>query len=150
MVGKTKAANKTERDRMERIKLYTGCLPSLILGRPNGHCEVHHVLSGGPQDRHTHTYGVSQWHHRGVCEGSTAGMYNALGPSMARDPKDYRLAFGPERILLETQEFALEMYEDMPWGVMEMPPEVAREIREYHMENYPASHYATLKWGGGI
>ena len=148
MVGKSKPATAQQQQRMERIKLYTGCLPTLILGYPNRHCEVHHIVDGGRRKGHDFTYGVSPWFHRGHGEGkSNASMTNQCGPSMAVNPREYRLAFGSEDILLATQDFALELYDERPWDIMRMPVGIAFEIRKRHFDAYPASHYAALKWG---
>jgi len=125
VVGRTEAAVPAEKQRMERIKFYTGCLPSMLRGFDNGHCQVHHVLDG-----------VSEWHHEGHTHPGRDPRYMEwrFGPSMARNPRAYHEAFGSEAQLLNLQDFALEIFKAIGWPQFAMPREVSDQLRKFHRE----------------
>ncbi len=135
MVGKSKTATKAQRERMERIK-WIGCVPCLLARMPDSQCDVHHVLAGGiGSDRmgHDFTYGNCPWHHKGDCWNRQTPfvMENLLGPSMAREPRLYREAYGTELELIKMQDFLLEAYEHEPWADLQLPRFLIGQLRQF-------------------
>lgn len=140
MHSRAKAATKDEKLRMHRIKHYTGCLPSLLRGFPNVHATVQHVVEGRKRLGHRYTYGASEWHHLGTCWNGLGvkAMTHAYGPSLAHTPRQYHEMFGSEQVLVETQDFALGLFELEPWEEFAMPFHIAKRISDWHRERVAA------------
>ena len=85
-----------------------GCLACRIRGY-FAQCDVHHLNMGGKAGQkrrgNAFTIGLCPFHHRGVPLGHLS--YNdaraMVGPSLAREPNRFRLLFGSDNSLLETQ-----------------------------------------------
>lgn len=67
--------------------------------------DVHHVEQANACGNHLMTYINCPWHHRGVCKlnVSEALMRSAFGPSMAKEPLQYRQRYGDEYTMLDYQ-----------------------------------------------
>jgi len=143
MVGKTKQATLEQEHRMESIKEFCGCLPCLIEGMLDSHCDVHHVLSAGRRIGHDATYGNCIWHHRGIEweNKRPREMVEMLGPSMARNIRAYRDLYGTEERLVMTQNYMLHLLNQNPWGSFETPISVATQVKNYWTE-YPTKRAA--------
>lgn len=135
MVGRTKSATVAEKDRMDRIRLYVGCLPSLLRGFPNGHATVQHVVEGRKRLGHRYTYGASEWHHLGRCEDDMGvrAMTESYGPSLAHSPADYHDEFGSEHELVALCDRALELHDQRQWPEYDMPMDVANDLRRWYI-----------------
>lgn len=133
MVGKTKPATQDEQDRMNSIKEYCGCLPCLLEGLTDSHCDIHHVIVASQRVGHFATYGNCPWHHRGMIWLGESGrsMKEKLGPSRAVDRADYIARYGDEDRLLATQNFMLHLLQVRPWQSFATPPAVAEQVRQY-------------------
>lgn len=136
MVGRTKPARGDEKLRMDLIKHYIGCLPSLLRGFPNGHATVQHVVEGRKRLGHRYTYGASKWHHLGYCRGGLGveEMTRRYGPSLAHNPRQYHDEFGTEHELVALTDKAIELFQSSPWEPFDMPYSVATELQQFHLE----------------
>ena len=138
MVGPTPRARKTERDRMEVIAQYCGCLPCLLMGWLDVHTSIEHVTDRGRRvgkgaDQHKNTIGLCTWHHYGYCHGRTTmtNMAIKFGPALAHGRLVFEDHFGDEtEVLVTTQDFMLELFADNPWTEYSVPRGVARDVRE--------------------
>ena len=138
MVGKTKQATVEQQHRMETIKEFCGCLPCLLEGFHDSHCEVHHVLDCGRRIGHDATYGNCPWHHQGHAwqDKRPGEMKEMIGPSMAMHRADYKTRYGSEQRLLSTQNYMLRLFGQHPWHSFNVRIEVAECVRSY-WEQYP-------------
>lgn len=131
MVGKSKPASKTEKARMQLIKEQAWCIPCILNGTPNRPATtIQHVVDG--QKRTGDSYGCCGWHHLGVQEGELPRqvMLHDLGPSLALTKRFYREIWGKEDILVELQDFLIEMWKKQPWDQYNLPRYVGNELRK--------------------
>jgi hypothetical protein len=72
--------------------------------------EIHHLTvtgkHGGKRLGHDATVGLCDWHHRGVLPTGldSEEAQHALGPSLARTPRQFRMQYGQDAVLLGEQE----------------------------------------------
>jgi len=118
---------------MATIKVL-GCLPCLLMGLPDRHAEVHHMLDGSGEKRlgHAFTIGLCAWHHRGILNPgySSADMVDVYGVSYGKGSKVFVEAFGTELQLLEVQNFMLRAFESMPWADYSTPLYMVAQVME--------------------
>lgn len=151
MVGKTPRVRKDERERLETIKIYCGCLPCLLRGHLDRWTTIEHVTENGRRvgiksDEHKNTIGLCMWHHFGVCDpGQQKAMMTAeLGPALAHGRKPFEEYFGDEvKILIPTQNFLLSQFAIRPWPEHTVDRRAARRTREVwtelnHAERLPS------------
>lgn len=127
MVGKTQAATRAQKARMDQIKMNCGCLPCLLKNLANVHCTVQHVVEGGKRLGHDFTYGSCLWHHMGP----EYAENRMPGPSLANNKREFVAAFGTERQLVQTQDFMLYEFRADPWGEFDVPLMVGEKVRQY-------------------
>lgn len=134
MVGKTKAANKSERDRMSAIKDLP-CLPCMLVlykqvFRKAKQSTVQHVVEGFRRLGHEYTYGSCAYHHLGHNdEGmSNQKMMGIFGPSLAHGKRTFQGTFGSERNLVKVQNLLLKRWEESSWGSYMPPRNVLLEV----------------------
>lgn len=91
-----------------------GCICSHIMGLGYNDCEIHHILSGGRRISHDHTICMSAWHHRGIVPSgfTEKEVKEVMGPSMAKNPKEFEEVFGTQMELLEFQNEAIKIVEE--------------------------------------
>lgn len=133
MVGKTQPANRADRNRFDIIKRHTGCLACLIEGFENGQAEVHHLTSGFRREGHQATIGLCCWHHRGIpptMEMTRTTARYEFGPAFSDGRRPFAARYGEDSLLLELQDFAIQLYCLSPWVEQAMPREVGQEIRK--------------------
>jgi hypothetical protein len=75
--------------------------------------EAHHLVDKGTREHsggHMATIPLCGWHHRGELpyRMSSAGMRALYGPSLAREKRDFVVAYGSERELLAITNARLE------------------------------------------
>lgn len=126
-----------ESERIKRTKLYIGCLPCLLSGWPNAHCDYHHVTEGRKRLGHLFGFGMCLWHHRGERDGHWASMSTDyltqhLGPSFQRNKRDFIEQFGTERALVLLNDFALDLWDMQRWLEHCVPYEASGAIRMQH------------------
>ncbi len=142
MVGSTPRARKSERDRMDVIAKYCGCLACLLMGHLDRHTSIEHVTSRGRRvgsklDQHSNTIGLCIWHHFGACPSGQQKQQisGELGPSLAHGRKSFEQHFGDEvKVLIPLQNKLLERFEASPWPEYSVPGQVARDIRYLWIE----------------
>lgn len=122
MVGKAIPATKAQKDRMDTIANYCGCLPCILENTLNRHTTIQHVTECRKRLGHDATYGACTWHHFGQ-------LPRMHGPSLAGGMKPYRERYGPERLLVELQDYVLELFAEDPWPEYDMPVSVGRKIQ---------------------
>ncbi len=123
MVGKTPRARKNERDRMEVISLYCGCLPCLLVGHLDRHTSIEHVTDAGFRigkgpEQHEYTIGLCVWHHYGrrPNRSTRQHMSGEFGPPLAWGRKTFEAHFGDEvKVLVPLQDYLLELFAADPW-----------------------------------
>lgn len=94
---------KTHKKRFQSIQ-DVGCVACLIDGNFGAPCDIHHILSGGRRIGHEVTVGLCPWHHRGVPDGMSDAIAKILlGPSMAKNPREFRERYGTDTELLKLQ-----------------------------------------------
>lgn len=150
MVGKTPRVRKNDRQRFETIKLHCGCLPCLLTGHLDRHTSIEHVTDRGQRigkdsSQHEATIGLCEWHHFAthVSGTHTQQMMGNFGPSLAQGRHNFEEFFGDERhVLIPTQNYMLELFEDRPWPEYSVPRDVARKVR---IEWIELNHAATLQ-----
>ncbi len=139
MVGKTPRARKSERDRMDTISQYCGCLPCLLMGFLDVHTTIEHVTEQGRRvgkgaDQHRWTLGFCPWHHFGHTPNGTSSrqkISGERGPSLIWGRKPFEEHFGGEvHVLVPTQDFLLERFESRPWPEYNVHREAARKTRD--------------------
>jgi len=101
--------------RFRRIK-EIGCLPCRARGRfryPEIHHQNFNAHAGGKRLGDDHTVGLCSWHHRGVPPEGMLGSETrvALGPSLAREPSEFRREFGDDSAMLAEQNSLIDARE---------------------------------------
>lgn len=137
MVGQTPRARKNERQRMEAIAQHCGCLPCLLMGFLDVHTSIEHVTDRGRRvgkgaEQHRWTIGLCTWHHFGWTRTrqTRQQVSGERGPSLAWGRQIFEDHFGDElHVLVPTQDFMLELFEQEPWPEYSVPREVARRVR---------------------
>ena len=137
MVGKTPRILKNEKQRLENIKMYCGCLPCLLTGHPDRHTSIEHVTEHGRRvgvehEQHANTIGLCVWHHFSVCVPGqhVDEMVSYFGPSLGQGRRKFEEFFGDEiNILIPLQNFMLDRFADHPWPEYSVPRRVARDVR---------------------
>jgi Recombination enhancement, RecA-dependent nuclease len=136
MVGPTPRARKDDRQRMDTIVHYCGCLPCLLMGYLDVHTSIEHVTERGRRiggdEQHQWTIGLCVWHHFGHASnhGSRQQISGMRGPSLVWGRKTFEDHFGDEvQVLVPTQNFMLAEFEMSPWQEYNVPREVARDTR---------------------
>jgi len=127
MVGKTEPILAADRERFEIITTYCGCLPCLLMGVPNVHATIQHVVAG-KRLGHQYTWGGCVWHHLGY----TSDPYcteEMRGPSLAFGRTPFEDCFGTEESLVELQDYFLARYHDEPWMEYNVPILIENEVR---------------------
>ena len=100
--------NPAARERRFRRIKEIGCLPCRMRGRFRMP-EIHHqncgAHAGGARLGDEYTVGLCSWHHRGVPSEGMLGSETrvALGPSLAREPNEFRREFGSDSEMLNEQ-----------------------------------------------
>ena len=123
MVGKSKAATKDEKSRMDWIgQQYGGCIPCLLTGNPQREATVQHIVEGSKRLGHTSTYGSCVWHHLG-------NPPEMPSPSLHNGKKTFQAYFGAETTLCDLQTFLIEAWKIHFWVPWHIPPEVISELR---------------------
>jgi len=118
MVGKTPRARKNDRDRMDIIAQYCGCLPCLLMGHMDRHASIEHVTERGSRVgkgavQHHHTIGLCTWHHYGHGPRSQA---REVGPALAHGRIPFEEYFGDEvHVLIPLQDYLLGLFAADPW-----------------------------------
>lgn len=142
MVGSTPRARKTERDRMEIIAKYCGCLPCLLTGYLDVHTTIEHVTDRGRRigkgaEQHTATLGLCVWHHFGHTPNhrTRQQISGDRGPSLIWGRTTFEEFFGDELdVLLPCQDIMIEKFYETPWLEYTVPREVARAVRHKWIE----------------
>lgn len=82
--------------------------------------DVHHLNLGahaGQKRRgDDYTIGLCPYHHRGVTTLRIGQAYRSLGPSLAREPNEFRAEFGSDDALLTQQNLLIEQAEKQVVG----------------------------------
>jgi hypothetical protein len=109
MVGKAKAHTKADQRRFDQIQ-QIGCVPCLLRGLGHNPPDIHHIIDGGRRRGHSFTYGNCPYHHRGIVPfgHDEKKVKEIMGPSLAKNPKEYHEVFGSEEYLLEVQNMLIE------------------------------------------
>lgn len=127
---------------MDIISKNCGCLPCLLMGWPDVHTSIEHVTDSGRRigkgaDQHRWTIGLCVWHHFGHTPNHTTRQQisGELGPSLIWGRKTFEEHFGDEvRVLVPTQDYALDLFDAQPWPEYALPRDVARRIRNQWIE----------------
>lgn len=124
---------------MHNIATYCGCLPCLVYGRKDMHAQVHHVVEGGKRVGHDCTIGLCPWHHvampwDGVGEPE---MERRFGPSLAHGMTPYERRYGPERYLVEVQDYMLRLFAADPWQEYNVSRTAAKQVHAFWQTNRP-------------
>ena len=117
MVGKTEPATKSEKQRMSLIKTQAWCIPCILNKTGNrSSTTIQHVVEGNKRKGHRHTYGCCGWHHLGQIQTNWTrfNMMRLLGPSLAFGSKEYHEVWGSEAILVQLQDYLIDMFEREP------------------------------------
>ncbi len=147
VVGKTKPANAREKRRMDTIAKHCGCLPCLLMGWPDVHTSIEHVTDRGRRlpEEHRHTIGLCTWHHFGHRRGkmSRQRMSGEFGPPLTWGRTIFEEHFGDEvHVLVPTQDFMLQLFDENPWPEYAVPRHVARLVRIHWIDlNATPSRY---------
>ena len=103
VVGKTPRILKNERQRLDTIVTYCGCLPCLLIGHLDRHTTIEHVTEHGRRvgkgsDTHLATIGLCTWHHFGHRPNSSTRQHMAgeFGPPLAWGRREFEEYFGDE------------------------------------------------------
>jgi hypothetical protein len=149
-VGPTDAPNKSEKRRMDQI-VDMGCIASLLEGRPNTPCQIHHILSGGRRMGHSHTIGLTPWYHVGEpVQGLTKQRCREIyGPSLALEPKAFVQRYGTELELVELITELCEWLDRDPFrsGLMiRQAPVLSMYQRDRGMTSYVAISPKAKRW----
>jgi hypothetical protein len=142
LVGKTPRVLKDERDRLQTIKIFCGCLPCLLRGHLDRWTTIEHVTERGRRvgiksDEHANTIGLCLWHHFGACDSGQqrANMTKEMGPALANGRYPFELAFGDEvRILIPVQNFLVAQFDLRPWPEHNVNHRAARRTRNLWIE----------------
>lgn len=147
MVGNTPRARKTERDRMETIVRYCGCLPCLLMGHLDIHTSIEHVTERGRRigkgaEQHEWTIGLCVYHHFGHTGNhqTRQQISGEVGPSLVWGRHLFEEHFGDEvHVLVPTQNFMLGEFDGHPWAEYAVPRDVARKTRNQWIDLNHAS-----------
>lgn len=139
MVGNTPRARKSERDRMDTIVHYCGCLPCLLVGYLDIHTSIEHVTDHGRRvgrgaEQHRWTIGLCAFHHFGHTNShkTRQQISGERGPSLVWGRKTFEAYFGDEvTVLVPVQDFMLELFADNPWQEYSVTRQVAQEVRNH-------------------
>ena len=141
MVGKTAPIRAHDAKRMDTIATYCGCLPCLLVSWLDVHTSIEHVTEAGrridQEEQHQWTIGLCGWHHFGHYESrwNRQEMSGMFGPTLAWGRKPFEEHFGDEvHVLVPTQDFMLELFDQSPWPEYNVPRHVAREVRNHWIE----------------
>lgn len=141
MVGKTVRARKQDQERMTVIAQHCGCLPCLLMGYLDVHTSIEHVTNRGRrvggEEQHQWTIGLCVWHHFGWTRTRKTRHQTEVerGPSLIWGRITFEGHFGDEvHVLVPTQNFMLELFDERPWPEYAVPRSVAREVRERWIE----------------
>jgi hypothetical protein len=142
MVGKTPRILKNERQRLQAIKIYCGCLPCLLVGHLDRWTTIEHVTEAGRRvgvdhKQHTNTIGLCLWHHFGVCDHGQQKipMASELGPALIHGRRPFEEYFGDEvKILVPVQNFLLAQFDASPWPEHNINHRAARRTRNQWIE----------------
>ena len=140
MVGKTPRARKNERQRMETITVYCGCLPCLLMGHLDVLTTIEHVTSRGRrlENEHMATIGLCRWHHFGYTRRAHGKVWQhrrELGPALAHGRQPFEEHFGDEvQVLIPVQNFLLEQFDEAPWPEHNVSRRAARRTRNRWIE----------------
>ena len=138
MVGKTPRIRKNERQRLDNIKIYCGCLPCLLRGHIDRWTTIEHVTENGRRvgiesAQHANTIGLCMWHHFGVCDPGLQRepMARELGPPLTYGRYKFEEVFGDEvKILIPVQNFLLAEFDAAPWPEHSVSRKAARRTRQ--------------------
>lgn len=108
MVGKAKSATKAEKRRFQELQ-EIGCIACRIDGHDYRAPQIHHLVEGNRRLGHEYTVPLCPWHHQGLPEGDMrpSDMEREIGPSLARNKREFIVSYGDERELLERTERVL-------------------------------------------
>jgi len=142
MVGKTPRILKGERERLQIIKVYCGCLPCLLVGHLDRWTTIEHVTEGGRRigvesDQHANTIGLCTWHHFGACDPGQqrVPMTRELGPALGNGRHPFEEYFGDEvKILIPVQNFLIAQFDESPWPEHNVDRRAARRTRKQWIE----------------
>jgi hypothetical protein len=137
MVGSTPRATKNQRQRMETIVQHCGCLPCLLMGYLDVHTSIEHVTERGRRigkgpEQHEWTIGLCVWHHFGYTTNNQnrQQISGERGPSLIWGRILFEEYFGDEvHVLVPTQNFMLELFDERPWPEYAVRRDVARKTR---------------------
>jgi len=137
MTGKTPRIRKDERERLQVIKIYCGCLACLLRGHLDRWTTIEHVTDAGRRvgvesDQHANTIGLCTWHHFGACipGQQKPAMTKELGPALAHGRRPFEEAFGDEvKILIPVQNFLIAEFDAEPWPEHNINRKAARRTR---------------------
>lgn len=92
-----------------------GCIACALDGTLGVPGQVHHLLSGGRRISHRHSVLLCPYHHTGdMPEGRKYEEFSEVhGPSLARNPRAFRLRYGDEEELLAIQDALLDHYQEV-------------------------------------
>lgn len=145
--------NSDDRERIYIAKHYISCLACLLAGHKNSHADYHHVVEGNKRLGHQYGLPLCLWHHRGerdpVVQGVThEEIEKSLGPSL-KSKRRFIDRFGEERMLVDLTDYAIDLFNDVPWNEFDMPESVAAMIKRRWKfliwdQNAPARHVASL------
>lgn len=108
MVGRTAPRSARDNARLS-ILSEVGCLACMVDGwwEP---AEIHHPTEGfhRHRDEHQHSYPLCAWHHRAVPPNVVSVDF---GPSLARNPAEYRARYGSEPELVQIADAVVRIVE---------------------------------------
>ena len=131
MVGRQKAPTSTEKQRMALIKEEAWCICCVLNHTPNRpYTTIHHPVEGNK--RVGTTMGLCGWHHQGhIDEGWTRhDMQHRFGASLAHGSKPFVATWAPEAVLVQLQDYLIELWTERPWESYNLPRYVQYEIRK--------------------
>ena len=142
MVGRTTPPTAEEKRRMELIgEQIFGCIPCLLEDLPFRAATVQHVVEGGKRLGHQATYGLCPWHHFATKPDpgmSKTTILKVFGPSLANGSKPYRERYGSEAMLVEVQDFMIDLWLQHPWFPADLPQAARDHTRAYWRQLFNA------------
>ncbi len=140
MVGKTKYQTKADVKRLSGVG-QMGCLPCMIDGWNDVQATVQHITEGSVrlEDEHQMTYPSCPWHHQGKVPDKFRGAVRLatrrVGPSFARNKRDFAKRYGAERELVHITDALLRVI-DSEWrrGCYLGPAALGKVAVELHRE----------------
>lgn len=104
------AVSEKHRRRWDRFP-DVGCIACGLRGIWNPQTQTHHLVSGGRRIGHHATVPLCPWHHQGIAgDSSYDALRTKLGPSMAKEPNEFRAEFGMDETLLASTNARLRRY----------------------------------------